>query len=72
MKYDRKRIMKKTANQNYLHSLNVSKQLLNDCKTLGTIPFSAMARIAFIGSIMMKSLLKEGHIDSNFYENFIN
>ena len=72
MKYNRKQILKKTANPNYLHSLNVSKQLLNDCKILGTIPFSAMARIAFIGSIMMKSLLKEGYIDSNFYDNFMN
>ena len=32
------------------------KKLLNDCKNIGTIQFSKMARIAFISSIILKSI----------------
>ena len=48
------------------------EQLLNDCKKFGAVPFSAMARIAFIGSVMLKSLQKQGYLDSSFVENFMN
>ena len=41
-------------------------------KNLGLVPFSTMARIAFIGSIMLKSLQKQGYLDSSFIENFMN
>ena len=42
------------------------EKLLNDCKIYGTIPFSRMARIAFISNIMLKSLTEIGKIDKKF------
>ena len=48
------------------------EQLLNDCKKFGVIPFSTMARIAFIGSIMLKSLQKQNYFEDSFVENFMN
>ncbi len=57
---------------NYKQVLESAKSLLSDCRKLGTVPFSTMARIAFIGSILLKSLHGEGFIDSKFLENFMN
>ena len=45
-----------------------TKKLLKDCIQFGTIPFSTMARIAFIGTALLKTLLKENLIDIDFYE----
>ncbi len=45
-----------------------TKKLLKDCIQFGTIPFSTMARIAFIGTALLKTLLKENLIDNDFYE----
>jgi len=69
---------RKKIKSNLKHSITAKnlvvsvEQLLNDCKKFGTIPFSTMARIAFIGSIMLKSLQKQGYLDSYFVENFMN
>jgi len=52
--------------------LDAAEQLLKDCKTYGTIPFSAMARIAFISSILLKSLLQEEHITNKQYTQIMN
>lgn len=51
--------------------LNGASELLKDCKMHGTLPFSTMARIAFIGSIMLKSLVNSKKIDSHFYNKFM-
>ena len=69
---NRRKILTKLKNSNYLDLLNAAEKLLHDCRNLGTIPFSTMARIAFIASIILKSLLKKEYIDSNFYDNFMN
>ena len=50
--------------QNYLYATN---QLLVDCVEFGTLPFSTMARVAFVSNSMLKSLsikkiLKESEI----------
>jgi len=69
---------RKKIKSNLKHSITVKnlvvsvEQLLDDCKKFGTIPFSTMARIAFIGSIMLKSLQKQGYLENSFVENFMN
>ena len=52
--------------------LNATQILLDDCKNHGTIPFSTMARIAFISSILLKSLVKNNSVDSNWAEKLMN
>lgn len=42
------------------------KNLLSDCKKYGAINFSSIARIAFIGNILLKSLKEKNVIDENF------
>ena len=69
---------RKKIKSNLKHSITAKnlvvsvEQLLNDCKKFGTIPFSTMARIAFIGSIMLKSLQKQGYLENSFVESFMN
>ena len=41
-----------------------------DCKKFGTLPFSIMARIGFIGSILLKSIQKDGYLPS-YFENML-
>ena len=48
------------------------EQLLIDCRNFGTITFSTMARLSFIGSIMLKSLQKQGYVKNSFVEHFMN
>ncbi|MBT3407978.1 hypothetical protein HN415_04835, partial [Candidatus Woesearchaeota archaeon] len=52
--------------------LIASKLLLDDCKKLGTIPFSTMARLAFVSSIILKSMAKNGKISEKTVEIFMN
>mgnify|MGYP003972146655 CR=1 FL=1 len=66
-------ILDKLSNsKNYKQILESANFLLLNCQKLGTIPFSTMARIAFIGSILLKSLHNEGVIDSKSLDNFMN
>jgi glycerol-3-phosphate cytidylyltransferase-like family protein/phosphohistidine swiveling domain-containing protein len=51
--------------------LKEAKRLLDDCKTNGTVQFSRLARLAFIGNIILKSMIKEEVIDKNFYDSFM-
>jgi len=45
-----------------------AEKLLLDCKKYGAINFVSMARIAFIGSILLKSLKEKNVIDENFIQ----
>jgi glutamine kinase len=45
--------------------------LLEDCKTYGTLSFAKLARCGFIGSIFLKSLLEKKAISSREYDNFV-
>ena len=58
--------------QNYKTKLKIVKLLLSDCKTLGTIPFSLMARIAFIGNALLKSFVINDHLSQKSVEKFMN
>jgi phosphohistidine swiveling domain-containing protein len=52
--------------------LITAEKLLNDCKIYGAIPFSTMARIAFISTIILKSLQKKGHVTNESVDVFLN
>ncbi|MBR9703546.1 hypothetical protein GOV10_05885, partial [Candidatus Woesearchaeota archaeon] len=45
-------------------------QLGHDCREFGTLPFSKLARFAFMGSILMRSLKKKGIITQEEYDAF--
>ena len=46
--------------------------LLDDCRKNGTVQFSRLARLGFIGKIILKSLVKSRVIDNEFYDSFMN
>jgi glutamine kinase len=71
MSENRRRIIKETKHDDVFSLLHSAKKLLSDCKKLGTTNFSMMARIAFISSILLKSLVNQGHITPKNYENFL-
>ncbi len=60
------------SKKNYKNLISASEKLLKDCITFGTIPFSTMARIAFIASINLRSLVKIGIIDQKTADVFLN
>ena len=52
--------------------LKTIQNLLSDCKRLGTLQVSTMARIAFIGSIILQSFVKQGYLNDHFVDGFMN
>ncbi len=52
--------------------LNVFVGLLEDCKTFGTLPFSILARHAFISQSLLKSLVSKKIISLEEYDLFFN
>lgn len=73
MENDREKIAEKVKSTNITIEslLKNSKFLLDDCRKKGTVQFSRLARLGFIGKIILKSLIKKGIIDQNFYDNFM-
>ena len=59
-------------NMDHNESLRIAELLLEDCKVLGAIPFSTIARLAFIGNILLKGLTKFNKIESSMIEGFMN
>lgn len=57
-------------NTNQFDKIQAIEKLLEDCKNLGTLPFSKMARISFISSILLKTIAKDNKILKEFTENF--
>ncbi|WP_428325002.1 PEP/pyruvate-binding domain-containing protein [Nitrosopumilus sp.] len=58
--------------QNYSKKLKIAKTLLSDCKSFGTLPFSTMARISFVGNSFLKSLVHEEFFTQSTYDKFMN
>ncbi|MEK6901352.1 MAG: PEP/pyruvate-binding domain-containing protein, partial [Nanoarchaeota archaeon] len=52
--------------------INFAKLLLDDCRKKGTVQFSRLARLGFIGKILLKSMVHQGIIDQNVYDSFYN
>ena len=51
---------------------NLAYNLLENCKKFGVLPFSRLARLAFIGKSILISLRDEGIISLSSYHNFLN
>ena len=61
-----------STEKNHKNLLSSAEKLLLSCKNPGTVQFSTIARIAFIGTILMKSLQKRGYVKSEIIEGFMN
>jgi hypothetical protein len=57
---------------NYRARLHAVEQLLRDCIRWGTIPFSIMARLAFMSCILLKSMAKEQKLDAGWVDSVLN
>ena len=69
---NRHELLKKLKqNRNHITILNTIEQLLNDCRDIGTLYFSLMARLAFISSIIMKGLIENGLLEKKMLEDFM-
>jgi len=61
----RKKIIESDINKDIKMS-----QLIHDCKFYGTLPFSKLARFAFIGNIIFSSLIENNTLSLEDKENF--
>ncbi|MBS3116243.1 adenylyltransferase/cytidyltransferase family protein [Candidatus Woesearchaeota archaeon] len=50
--------------------INNAKSLLDECRRKGTVQFSRLARLGFIGKIILKSMVKKGIIFQDTYDRF--
>ena len=65
--------MKKISkSSNYVKKLEVAEILLNECKTLGTTPFSLMARISFIANTFLNSSVSKNYLSRKLLAEFMN
>jgi cytidyltransferase-like protein len=62
----REQILK--AGDDPLQLLSAARQLLEDCRNKGTVQFSRLARLAFVGKIILKSLVLRGVIEAGLYD----
>ena len=73
MEQTRLAVSKERKPENSYHqNLSLAIKLLDDCKKNGTVQFSRLARLAFIGKIILNSLVTEGVINDSFYSGFMN
>ena len=55
----------------YAEYFETARKLLVDCRDLGAIPFSSMARLAFISSILMRGLKDDSNLTSDSINDFL-
>ena len=55
----------------YVEYFETARKLLVDCRDLGAIPFSSMARLAFISSILMRGLKDDSNLISDSINDFL-
>tara|TARA_Y100000741_G_scaffold274547_1_gene214504 strand:- start:211 stop:1347 length:1137 start_codon:yes stop_codon:yes gene_type:complete len=66
-KRNEKKRKQNLTNLNNRELLLKTELLLNECKSYGTIPFATMARLAFVASALLKSMLEQKIISSDEY-----
>lgn len=72
MEGERRRIEEKTAGSPSFNELIGSAfKLLDECKIHGTLPFSRLARMAFIGKSFLHTLMEKGYISADFHDRFM-
>ena len=59
------------SQKNYDDYLLASQKLLFDCKKYGVIPFSAVARIAFIGTALLRGLKSNSTLKPEIFDDFL-
>jgi glutamine kinase len=65
--------MKKISeSSNYIEKLEMAKVLLHECKSLGIIPFSLMARMAFIANAFLTSFVSKNYLSKKSLDEFMN
>ncbi len=67
-----KRREKLQKNRSNFSTLDTIKFLLDDCIELGTVPFSSLARMAFMGSTFLRSFREDGAISEESYHGYLN
>tara|TARA_Y100000590_G_scaffold310885_1_gene351202 strand:- start:7853 stop:10309 length:2457 start_codon:yes stop_codon:yes gene_type:complete len=60
------------TSSNYYQKFEVAEKLLKDSINSGIIPFSKMARIAFISTAFLKSLVSQNYITQKEFDKFMN
>lgn len=60
-----------TQNRNATQSLEMVAPLLQECKKNGTLPFSILARHAFIGVSFLSSLVERGALQPDDHDRFM-
>jgi len=70
----REKIRERVKNSDHdpILPLRCAKELLDRCMQDGTLQFSRLARLAFIGKILLKSMRENNIIGRQFYDNFLN
>ena len=61
-----RKLIQKQVKQKKKDEFTAARELLMDCKIFGAINFASMARIAFIGNILLKSLKNNKTINEKF------
>jgi len=51
--------------------IETAMELLDDCRELGTIPFSKLARMAFVGKALLESMVEAGAMSEDSYHAFL-
>ena len=62
----------KKNNQGISRKIEMIELLLNDCKKIGAVEFSKMARMGFISTIILKSMVKTNNISQNIEDLILN
>jgi len=60
---------KKAKSHNEL--LKIALELVKECRLNGTVQFSRLARLGFVGKILIKSLASQGTVPWEFYHRFL-
>jgi len=67
----RDRILSKEDYSDISHLLRSTKELLDNCKSLGTLQFSRLARLGFVAKILLKNLVRVKILSQDRYEFFL-
>ena len=59
------------SRKNYYDYLLASQKLLFDCRKYGVIPFSAVARIAFVGTAILRGLKSNSSLKPEIFDHFL-
>ena len=59
------------SQKNYYDYLLTAQKLLADCRKYGIVPFSAVARVAFIGTSILRGLKSNSILESEIFDDFL-